>query len=76
MMTFSTSESNQEDQKQTLEELKSKIDMDELKQFNPKLYAQIKDDPELLLKLQDMIIDHEHHAEVATAAEAVTAMTE
>ena len=76
MMTFSTSESNQEDQKQTLEELKSKIDMDELQQFNPKLYAQIKDDPELLLKLQDIIIDHEHHAEVATAAEAVTAMTE
>ena len=50
--------------------------MDELKQFNPKLYSQIKDDPELLLKLQDMIIDHEHHAEAAATAEAATAIAE
>ena len=52
------------------------INMDELKEFNPKLYSQIKDDPSLLLKLQDIIIDHENHAEAAAAAEAVTAMAE
>ena len=50
--------------------------MEELKEFNPKLFSQISNDPSQLLKLQDMIIDHEHHAEAAAAAEAVTAMTE
>ena len=50
-MAFSTVENNQQDQKLTLDEIKSKIDMEELKQFNPKLYSQINDDPELLLKL-------------------------
>ena len=35
----------------TLEELQSKIDMDELRQFNPKLHAEIEKNPEILLDL-------------------------
>ena len=35
----------------TLEELMEKVDMEQLKQFNPKLAAQIENDPNLLLEL-------------------------
>ena len=47
------------------------IDMEQLKEFNPKLYAQVSNDPNLLLKLQDTIINHEEHAQAAAAAEAI-----
>ena len=43
----------------TLQELQSKIDMHDLKQFNPKLAAQIEQDPSVLLKLQDLVQNHE-----------------
>ena len=39
----------------TLEELQSKIDMDELRQFNPKLHAEIAKNPEILLDLQKTV---------------------
>ena len=35
----------------TVEELKSQIDMDSLRQFNPKLHDQIEKNPEILLDL-------------------------
>ena len=35
----------------TLEELKNKVDMTALQQFNPKLHSQVKQNPELLLEL-------------------------
>ena len=49
----------------TLEELQSKIDMDELRQFNPKLHAEIAKNPEILLDLQKTVQEHEIHAEAA-----------
>lgn len=36
-------------------ELKNTINMDELKEFNPKLYEQIQNKPEVLLELKDLI---------------------
>ena len=60
----------------TLEELKEKVDMEQLKQFNPKLYSQLEKDPDLLLDLQDTLIEHEQHAEAAATAEALTAVAE
>ena len=35
----------------TLEEIKDKIDMEQLRQFNPKLHDQIEKNPEILLDL-------------------------
>ena len=35
----------------TIEELKSMIDMEKLKEFNPKLYNQITEDPNKLVEL-------------------------
>ena len=59
-----------------MEELVERIDMAELKQFNPKLHAQIEKDPNLLLDLQDTIMAHEEHAAAAAMAEAATAAVE
>ena len=35
----------------SVEEIREKIDMDELRKFNPKLHAQIEKNPEILLEL-------------------------
>jgi len=43
--------------------------MDELRQFNPKLHAQIEQNPEILLDLKQVVADHEAHAEAAALAE-------
>ena len=39
-----------------------KIDLGEIRQFNPKLAEEIKDDPERLLALQKLIGERETHA--------------
>ncbi len=50
--------------------------MEDLKQFNPKLYNQIKDDPNSLLTLQSLVYEHEKAADAAAVAEALTAVAE
>jgi len=45
--------------------------MDKLKEFNPKLYQQIKDNPEKLLELESIFIEHEKHAQAAANDEAI-----
>jgi hypothetical protein len=47
--------------------MKGKIDMEALKEFNPKLYGEIEKDPQNLLKFQEVLFAHEKHAEVAAA---------
>ena len=60
----------------TVEQLQGLIDMNELRRFNPKLHAQIESNPEILLDLQQIVADHEIHAEAAAVAESITAATE
>lgn len=50
--------------------------MDDLREFNPKLYAQIEQNPDILLDLQKVMAEHEAHAEAAALAESMTAATE
>ena len=63
----------------TLEHLRQQIDMEQLKQFNPKLYAQIRDEPESLLKLQEIFAEHEQASDAVAAesnAESLAAANE
>ena len=39
----------------TLEEIRDKIDMEQLRKFNPKLHAQVEQNPEVLLDLQQVV---------------------
>jgi hypothetical protein len=55
--------------------------MEALEQFNPKLYAQIKNDPEAITKLETLFQTHDVEAtqraqEIAQTAEALTAASE
>jgi hypothetical protein len=47
------------DEKLSIEELKEKVDMSQLKEFSPKLHGMISENPALLLDLQDIIVQRE-----------------
>lgn len=45
--------------KEVVKELHTKIDMSELQKFNPKLYDKLKEEPEVILDLKDVIMANE-----------------
>ena len=52
------------------------VNMEELREFNPKLHAMIEQNPEILFDLQQVVADHEAHAEAAALAEQVSVAAE
>lgn len=47
--------------------------MKELRDYNPKLYQQLQDKPELILEIKTTILQNSDSAQAAADAEAITA---
>jgi membrane protein insertase Oxa1/YidC/SpoIIIJ len=62
--------------RETVEHLMKEIDMDELKQFNPKLYRQLRDNPHQILELKTTIFQNLEKTDLAASAEAAAATAE
>ena len=63
-------------EKEMIEELMRTIDMKELEKFNPKLHTELIHNPQKIIDLQEIILNHEQASEAAAQAEAVAAAAE